>query len=576
MSLIERADVGRRVGHERRARRDPLAVGAPDVAGVDVEQSVVVVVDERRAHTCPVVEHAGRRRDVLEHDAAVAFAEIAIEVFRPEVVGDQQVLPAVAVVVGPGRREVIAVVAGVEARVARRVDEAAATVVTKEHARRTVARVVIGRGRARLVLAGAEEIGIDAEIEVEEPVAIVVGHRDRRQHTLERLVEAKGVGNDSKSSFAVVEKKERPRAGRQHQILIAVVVDVDEERLRGVVEHPEAGALGNVLERAVATCAIQPIGEPRRLRDVEILEAVAVGVADRHAMMAVRVAREHRVDARHPRIEIDRELPPERLVGAERRAGHLGEDRPRRAAGDVRLGGPLGNAPAGRAAAPGQRPGAHVLGARGRGAIADDVVAHPGAQFVVAPGFSPGDVRRRACRRGGLRRSRRLDRGDHQLDDGDGGEAVDQPPQLRDEPSSVERAIARQRRGADHLERVVRLRGRSVGSAERRSAKVRRQQPVGDEGRSTRPQQLAELAQTRVELDHLHLGGERVVARLELREKRRQRFRCLERGTIDRLRPLGGDATRGQQDQERDEAGVRGSQPRPATDQVDDSQSATC
>ena len=52
----------------------------------------------------------------------------------------------------------------------------------------------------------------------------------------------------------------------------------------------------DVLEGAVAAGAEQPVGQAGRLRDVEILEAVAVGVADRHAVVAVRVARQHGVE----------------------------------------------------------------------------------------------------------------------------------------------------------------------------------------------------------------------------------------------------------------------------------------
>ena len=116
-------------------------------------------------------------------------------------------------------------------------------------------------------------------------------------------------------------------AGGEHEILIAVVVHVGEERLRGVVEHAEARALGHVLERRVAASPEEPIGQPRGLGDVEIVEPVAVGIADRHAVMAVRVARQHRVERRHPGVEIGAELAPERVVAAERRLGDLGEDR---------------------------------------------------------------------------------------------------------------------------------------------------------------------------------------------------------------------------------------------------------
>ena len=188
------AYVGGRAGHERRRCGDPLAVGGPHVAGVDVEVAVVVVVEERRAHAGAVVEDAGLRRDVLEADRAAARAEVVKEVLDAEVVGDEQIGPAVLVVVGPRRGEVVAIVGGVEAGGLGRVDEAAVPVVVEQHAGRAVACVVIGHRRAGLLLAGAEEVGVDAEIDVEEAVAIVVGHRQAGEDALQRRVEAEGAG----------------------------------------------------------------------------------------------------------------------------------------------------------------------------------------------------------------------------------------------------------------------------------------------------------------------------------------------------------------------------------------------
>ena len=104
-----------------------------------------------------------------------------------------------------------------------------------------------------------------------------------------------------------------------HQILIAVVVDVGKERLRRVVEDADARLVRDVLERRVAAISVEAIGQSGRLSDVQIVESISVRIADRDALMAVRVARQHRVERRHPRVEIDVELAAERVVAAERR-----------------------------------------------------------------------------------------------------------------------------------------------------------------------------------------------------------------------------------------------------------------
>ena len=226
---IAGADVGRGIGHEGRRRGDALAVRGPHVAGIDVEAAVVVVVEEGGAHASAVVEHAGLFGDVLEADRAAARAQVAIQVLDAEVVGDEQVRPAVLVVVGPRRGEVIAVVAGVEPGRLGGVDEAALAVVAEQDARRAVAGVVVRHRRAGLFLAGAEEVGVDAEIDVEEAVAIVVGHRQAGEQALQRLVEGERAGDRRERALAVVDEQQRLRAGGQHQILIAVVVDVREQ-----------------------------------------------------------------------------------------------------------------------------------------------------------------------------------------------------------------------------------------------------------------------------------------------------------------------------------------------------------
>ncbi len=300
VSPVQTAHVGRSVWHERRGRGDALARRAPHVARVDVEQTVVVVVEEGGAHAGGMVEHACPLGLVGEaHDAgAVLSPEVAIQVVGAEVVGDQQVGPAIAVVVGPGRGEVIAVVALAEAGLPRDVDEPAGAVVAKQVSGRTVARIVVRHGCAGLVFPRPEEVRVDAQVHVEEAVAIEVGHRDAGEHALQRLREAEGAIDLREAPCAVVGEDQRLKARGDHEILVAVVVHVGEERVRGVVEQAQARAFGDVLERAVAAGAEQQVGQAGRLRHVQVVEAIAVGVADRHAVMAVRVARQHRVERR--------------------------------------------------------------------------------------------------------------------------------------------------------------------------------------------------------------------------------------------------------------------------------------
>ena len=74
VAAIERAHVGRRIGHERRRRGHAPPRRGPHVAGIDVEPAVVVVVEERGAHAGAVIERPRGRGHVLERHLAVARA----------------------------------------------------------------------------------------------------------------------------------------------------------------------------------------------------------------------------------------------------------------------------------------------------------------------------------------------------------------------------------------------------------------------------------------------------------------------------------------------------------------------
>ena len=314
MPAVDLADLRARLRLEGGLGGDALPGRRPHVAGVDVEAAVVVVVHEGRAHAGTLVLDPGRRAHLLEADAPAPPSEVVVEVLLPEVVRDQQVGPAVAVVVAPGGGEVVPVVARLQPRLPRGLHEVAVPVVVEEHARGAVARVVVGHGRARLALADPVVERVDAEVEVEEAVAVVVGHRHRHGRAAQPLRELERVGHAREAAGAVVPEKGRPRARGQDQVLVAVVVHVREERLRGVVEDGEARALGHVLEGAVALVAEEPVGEAGRLRDVQVVEAVTVGVTHGDAVVAVRVAGERGVDAGAPGVQGNAELPADVAV----------------------------------------------------------------------------------------------------------------------------------------------------------------------------------------------------------------------------------------------------------------------
>jgi hypothetical protein len=319
------------------------------------------------------------------------------------------------VVVRPGCGEVVTVVTRVEPRLLRDLDEAAPPVVTEEDARRTITRVVIGRGCPRFLFAGAEKVRVDAEIEIEKSVAVVIGHRDGGQDALQRLTEAKRVRDVREAAFAIIDEEQRLRSGGEHEVLVAVVLDVDEQRLRRVVEHADSRTLRHILESRITPGPEETIGEAGRLSDVEIFQPVAIGIANRYAMVAIGIARQHRVERGHPRVEIGTELPAERIVPAEDRGGHFREDRAAGAAGEMRSCRPLSHLPPRGLLPPAHFPDADMLDTPRLQSDPDNVVANLGPK------------QWRWAFRGSV------DGCDQELGDRDRAQILDQPAQLRGE-----------------------------------------------------------------------------------------------------------------------------------------------
>src|SRR6185503_17082403 len=106
----------------------------------------------------------------------------------------------------------------------------------------------------------------------------------------------------------------------------AVVVDVSEERLRRAIEDREARRFGKVLERAVSLVSKQTVGQPLGLRDLDVVKAVAINIADRYTVMPHPTRHEYGVEMRCPVVEPGYELPKKRRIRTERCLGDFAED----------------------------------------------------------------------------------------------------------------------------------------------------------------------------------------------------------------------------------------------------------
>ena len=158
------------------------------------------------------------------------------------------------------------------------------------------------------VLIRALIVGVEAEVDIEPAVAIVVGGGRAGERSLRRIGELKRVGLEAKFAAALIQEQQRTVGAYDDQILPAVVVEVGENRAGRIFEQSDSGRLGDVLERSVAAIAIEPVGKAGGLADVEIVEAVAIDVADRNAVVAVDVDAAGAIENRAPIIDAAQHL----------------------------------------------------------------------------------------------------------------------------------------------------------------------------------------------------------------------------------------------------------------------------
>ena len=183
-----------------------------------------------------------------------------------------------------------------------------------------------------MILIEPQIVAIEAEINVEASVAVVVGDRCVGECSLRRPRELKGVPLDRERAVSLIEKEQRAPATHHQQVLQPLVPKIGEERARSAVQHSDAGLFCHVFKSPVALVSIKPVRQSCRLADVKIVEAIVVIVAGRHAVVAVHIDAARAIEHRTPVIGAAKHLTFVRLHSAKRLSGHVKKDSPARAA----------------------------------------------------------------------------------------------------------------------------------------------------------------------------------------------------------------------------------------------------
>ena len=314
MPVIERSRLLGCVFLEDILHRNALARRRPHVRYVEVFRAIIVVVEPADTHARADVFHLGSRGDVSKSSVAV----VAIKIFPPEIIYHVKIGPAIAVEIGPAASKAVARVVLVETGLGSYIAKCAVAVVAHHEVRRPVVGVIIRR--RILILVRALVIDVEAEVDIEPAVAVVIGHRCAGKRSLRRRSELKRIRLLAKLAAAFIQEQHRAVCPHDDQVLPSVVVDIDKKRARGVFDDADARCFRDVLKGSVASISIEPVRNAAGLAQIEVVKSVAIDVANRNAVVAVDIDAASAVEHRAPVVRSMHELRRIGRITPERRS----------------------------------------------------------------------------------------------------------------------------------------------------------------------------------------------------------------------------------------------------------------
>ena len=216
-----------------------------------------------------------------------AVAIVAIQIAAPKIVGHVKIRKTAGAGFTPGTGEAVAIILRIQAGGVRAVDKNSIPLVMQKEIWRTIPRIEI-RHRV-VVLVQSQVVAIHAEIDIQASVAVVVGDRRMRECSFGRMRKLEGISLNRECAISLIEEQQWAAATYHQKILQTSVLKVGEERAGSVVQYTDAGLFGDILKRSVAAVAVEPIGQSRRLADVQVVVAIIVEVAGGHAVVAIHI-----------------------------------------------------------------------------------------------------------------------------------------------------------------------------------------------------------------------------------------------------------------------------------------------
>src|ERR1700722_20276608 len=297
--------------------RNPFPGSGPHIGDINILCAVIVIVEPAHAHPSANIFNPFLRRHVSKRSVAI----VAVKVLAAEIVHYVKIGPAIAVVVAPAATKAVASIVLIQSGFLRHVAECAVALVAHQEVRRTILSGIIGQWI--FVLIRATVINVEAEINVQPTVAIIVGDGGSCERSLRRVRELESIRLLPEPAVSFVHEKQGATRAHDNQVLTAIVVEIGKQRARGLVEDTDSGRFRNIFERAVSAIAIKAVGQPSGLANVEIVESATVNIGYGHAIVAVDINATRAVEYRAPIVRAMNNLLAIRRISIQRWFGNI-------------------------------------------------------------------------------------------------------------------------------------------------------------------------------------------------------------------------------------------------------------
>ena len=100
----------------------------------------------------------------------------------------------------------------------------------------------------------------------------------------------------------MVHEKQRPAAADDEKVLKPLVLEIREKSASRAIQHSHSGFFGHILERPIAAVAIEPVGKPRGLAHIEIIQSISIKISCGQTVVPIDVDSARSVQSSAPII----------------------------------------------------------------------------------------------------------------------------------------------------------------------------------------------------------------------------------------------------------------------------------